>query len=148
MKIQNLLSSHLLNLFFSSCPCPSVVLLCFSSMQYSGKCAGSNHLFLGIFQQAVTVFVSSSLSDKDYGLIAMNQDTVFYMPGHSTCKHNPLNMSANTPQVIHIVAMTDPVNILLDDWSGIQFLCYIMCRRSDYKKQKVLHSISCSQSFI
>ena len=121
---------------------PRCVYPCLSVVNYYSFCMS---------QEKSIVFWTISkkcLSDKDYGLIAMNQDTVFYMPGHSTCKHNPLNMSANTPQVIHIVAMTDPVNILLDDWSGIQFLCYIMCRRSDYKKQKVLHSISCSQSFI
>ena len=105
--------------FFSSCPS------CLSVVNYYSFCMS---------QEKSIVFWTISkkcLSDKDYGLISMNQDTVFNMPGHSTCKHNPLNMSANTSQVIHTVAMTHPVNILLDDWSSIQFLCYIMCRSSD-----------------
>lgn len=68
---------------------------------------------------------------KHYSLIVMHQNTVLNMPFNRTRQHNPLNRTADPLQLVHIIAVADPLHVLLDNRSAIQLFCYIVGSRSD-----------------
>lgn len=61
----------------------------------------------------------------------MHEDSVLNMPFDGTGQNHPLNRTSNALQLINIIAVADPLNILLDNRSAIKLLGHVMGSRPD-----------------
>lgn len=61
----------------------------------------------------------------------MNKDSILNMPFDRTGQNNPFDGASNTFQFIHIIAMGDPLHILLNNRTSVKLFGHIVGSSAD-----------------
>jgi hypothetical protein len=57
---------------------------------------------------------------KNDGLISVNQDSVLDVPGNRSGQDGPFDVATDAAEIAHIVTVIDPLDVLVDDWTGVE----------------------------